>query len=300
MPRKMVEKKEGLREGAIRWLDNEFSKAGVDTFSQRYMDARKYVVMISNVRSRLVYLSGLSRKRRDVQEAFNEYFPKYQSAILDMVDGMKDAVSRMEKLRPRFAKTEHASQLKDYDAQIGKLKSAISEYERDLEYVETLLPREIKRQEFKRIDDVLNTEIAALDVHARPVWIAKGRRRPRPKLKRAHASAKPEKPGAEYDMVFTLKDVEEAQKSKMSVSPEKPPEIKMVFTEKEVEELEKKTGHAATQAGKKERLNALKTARKFEMRIIGPNCIGIFDGDTRIDTFFQSRERMLRPLNGTY
>jgi len=39
-------------------------------------------------------------------------------------------------------------------------------------------------------------------------------------------------------------------------------------------------------------------ARKYGMRIIGPNCIGIFDGDTRLDTFFQSRERMLRPPKG--
>jgi len=39
-------------------------------------------------------------------------------------------------------------------------------------------------------------------------------------------------------------------------------------------------------------------ARRYGMRIIGPNCIGIFDGDTRIDTFFQSRERMLRPPKG--
>jgi len=42
----------------------------------------------------------------------------------------------------------------------------------------------------------------------------------------------------------------------------------------------------------------VKTARRYGMRIIGPNCIGIFDGETRIDTFFQSRERMLRPPKG--
>jgi len=39
-------------------------------------------------------------------------------------------------------------------------------------------------------------------------------------------------------------------------------------------------------------------ARKYGMRVIGPNCIGIFDGETRLDTFFQSRERMLRPPKG--
>ncbi|HEW89775.1 MAG TPA: hypothetical protein ENG43_00345, partial [Candidatus Bathyarchaeota archaeon] len=42
----------------------------------------------------------------------------------------------------------------------------------------------------------------------------------------------------------------------------------------------------------------VRIARRYGMRIIGPNCIGVFDGETRIDTFFQSRERMLRPPRG--
>jgi 3-hydroxypropionyl-CoA synthetase (ADP-forming) len=40
-------------------------------------------------------------------------------------------------------------------------------------------------------------------------------------------------------------------------------------------------------------------ARKYGMRIIGPNCIGVFDGHSRLDTFFQSHERMLRPAGGS-
>lgn len=39
-------------------------------------------------------------------------------------------------------------------------------------------------------------------------------------------------------------------------------------------------------------------ARKYGIRIIGPNCIGVFDSKTRLDTFFQSRERMIRPPPG--
>ena len=39
-------------------------------------------------------------------------------------------------------------------------------------------------------------------------------------------------------------------------------------------------------------------AKENNVRIIGPNCTGVFDGRSRIDTFFQSKERMLRPKDG--
>ncbi len=39
-------------------------------------------------------------------------------------------------------------------------------------------------------------------------------------------------------------------------------------------------------------------ARKYGMRIIGPNCIGVLDGHSRLDTFFQSHEKMIRPQSG--
>ena len=39
-------------------------------------------------------------------------------------------------------------------------------------------------------------------------------------------------------------------------------------------------------------------AREFEVRVIGPNCIGVFDGRTRLDTFFQPQARMTRPPAG--
>lgn len=39
-------------------------------------------------------------------------------------------------------------------------------------------------------------------------------------------------------------------------------------------------------------------ARRYGMRVIGPNCIGVFDGRTRLQTFFQSHDRMLRPPAG--
>ena len=39
-------------------------------------------------------------------------------------------------------------------------------------------------------------------------------------------------------------------------------------------------------------------SEKYSMRIIGPNCIGVYDSETKLDTFFQPRARMLRPPPG--
>jgi 3-hydroxypropionyl-CoA synthetase (ADP-forming) len=37
---------------------------------------------------------------------------------------------------------------------------------------------------------------------------------------------------------------------------------------------------------------------QLKVRIIGPNCIGIFNGENRLDCAFQGHQRMLRPKNG--
>jgi len=39
-------------------------------------------------------------------------------------------------------------------------------------------------------------------------------------------------------------------------------------------------------------------ARKNGIRIIGPNCIGVYDAKTKVETFFQSHDRMIRPHYG--
>ena len=41
------------------------------------------------------------------------------------------------------------------------------------------------------------------------------------------------------------------------------------------------------------------TAAVCDVRLIGPNCIGVFDGHSRMDTFFQVQERLQRPVAGT-
>jgi 3-hydroxypropionyl-CoA synthetase (ADP-forming) len=40
------------------------------------------------------------------------------------------------------------------------------------------------------------------------------------------------------------------------------------------------------------------SALAHDVRLIGPNCIGVFDGHSRMDTFFQIQERLLRPVAG--
>jgi acetyl coenzyme A synthetase (ADP forming)-like protein len=39
-------------------------------------------------------------------------------------------------------------------------------------------------------------------------------------------------------------------------------------------------------------------AYKYGMRLIGPNCIGVFDSESKLDTFFYPHERMKRPKAG--
>ena len=40
-------------------------------------------------------------------------------------------------------------------------------------------------------------------------------------------------------------------------------------------------------------------ARELDVRVVGPNCIGAFDGRSRFDSFFHSHERLLRPPAGS-
>jgi acyl-CoA synthetase (NDP forming) len=42
----------------------------------------------------------------------------------------------------------------------------------------------------------------------------------------------------------------------------------------------------------------VKKAKNYNMRIIGPNCIGVFDSKSKLDTFFYPDERMVRPDPG--
>jgi len=45
--------------------------------------------------------------------------------------------------------------------------------------------------------------------------------------------------------------------------------------------------------------DVLRIARDNCIRIIGPNCIGVYDGYSKVDSFFQSAERLPRPKEGS-
>jgi len=57
-------------------------------------------------------------------------------------------------------------------------------------------------------------------------------------------------------------------------------------------------GKELGEAGRNVEADILTRARENQVRIVGPNCIGVFNGKTRLDTFFQSHERMARPVEG--
>lgn len=51
-------------------------------------------------------------------------------------------------------------------------------------------------------------------------------------------------------------------------------------------------------AGKALEAEISRLAQEADLRIVGPNCIGVFNGKTRLDTFFQPHEKMDRPQQG--
>ncbi|NIA10849.1 MAG: acyl-CoA synthetase [Nitrospiraceae bacterium] len=52
-------------------------------------------------------------------------------------------------------------------------------------------------------------------------------------------------------------------------------------------------------AGKALEAEISRLAQEANLRIVGPNCIGVFNGKTRLDTFFQVYGRMTRPREGS-
>jgi len=57
-------------------------------------------------------------------------------------------------------------------------------------------------------------------------------------------------------------------------------------------------GKESGDAGDELEHDILTRARANKVRVIGPNCIGVFNSRTRLDTFFQIGERMARPPTG--
>ncbi len=57
-------------------------------------------------------------------------------------------------------------------------------------------------------------------------------------------------------------------------------------------------GKESGQAGKQLEEEIASRAREAGVRIVGPNCIGVFNGENQLDTFFQPHDKMDRPRAG--
>jgi 3-hydroxypropionyl-CoA synthetase (ADP-forming) len=78
------------------------------------------------------------------------------------------------------------------------------------------------------------------------------------------------------------------------------PDVIKTCAEKDIHNLVIISGGGKELGGEKAGLEAeiRRLLQTHDVRAIGPNCIGVFDGHTRFDVFFQVHERMLRPKAG--
>jgi 3-hydroxypropionyl-CoA synthetase (ADP-forming) len=78
------------------------------------------------------------------------------------------------------------------------------------------------------------------------------------------------------------------------------PDVIKVCAAKGIHNLVVISGGGKELGGERSELEAeiRRLARAHDVRVVGPNCIGVFDGQTRLDTFFQVQERMVRPKTG--
>jgi 3-hydroxypropionyl-CoA synthetase (ADP-forming) len=78
------------------------------------------------------------------------------------------------------------------------------------------------------------------------------------------------------------------------------PDVIKVCASKGIHNLVVISGGGKELGGERTELEAevRRLAKAHDVRVVGPNCIGVFDGQTRLDTFFQVQERMVRPKAG--
>jgi len=78
------------------------------------------------------------------------------------------------------------------------------------------------------------------------------------------------------------------------------PDVIKVCADKDIHNLVVISGGGKELGGERTELEAeiRRLAISHDVRVVGPNCIGVFDGQTRLDTFFQVQERMVRPKAG--
>jgi 3-hydroxypropionyl-CoA synthetase (ADP-forming) len=93
---------------------------------------------------------------------------------------------------------------------------------------------------------------------------------------------------------------EEVDLAVITLPPDKVPDAMIQCAKKGVKAVVVISGGfgEAGPEGKRIEEEIVRIAKENNMRIIGPNCIGVFDGHSRVDTSFQPPERMSRPGPG--
>lgn len=222
------------------WLNAHFETS---PYRPNYTQAKRHVggllKLAGSARNELEEnLSKISSKREDVKKNYNIYRSAVEKAIMHM----EDSISQMEMLKASFF-AAHPGKKTEYEERLSVLKKRLADLEREVKW----LPRQLQGHRFKRIDHVINEEIALLS--------------PR--------GAVPKKsPKAERDEMREVdKAIHIAKKDmgrqKIGERPKKheiePTEGVMVITEKEAEELQQ----AAEREEKTQRQVAFKRAREY-------------------------------------
>jgi len=99
----------------------------------------------------------------------------------------------------------------------------------------------------------------------------------------------------------TVKDIpDEVDLGVFATTAETTPSIMLECVEKRVKGVIIVSGgfSETSEEGKKIEEEVKDTAKKAGIRVIGPNCIGVYDSETEVDTMFLPRYRMQRPRRG--
>lgn len=161
-------------------------------------------------------LSRISSKREDVKKNYNIY----RSALEQTIMHIEDTVSQMDMLKEKFF-SENPGKKAEYEKRLSILRNRLEEIKQDAKW----LPRQLQGHRFKRIDNVINEEIALLS--------------PRGAVpKKSPKAERDEMREVDKAIHIAKKDMKGQKVGERPKKHETEPIEVMVITEKEAEELQ--------------------------------------------------------------